>query len=287
MTDVVVASPTLPDRSVRRFVAGAPTIVLTGTLLLVVLAVTVPGIFTDVSPTAVDPSAALAAPSGAHWFGTDQLGRDVFTRVLHGARGSLLLGFGTVVLAVWIGSALGLAAALGGRLVDLVFTRVMAVMIAIPPLLLALLVIAVLGPGSGRTMIAMVAALTPLYGRLVRAEAMVARRSGYVEAARALGVGRTAVVVRHVLPNVLGPTLALATVEVGSAIVYVAGLSFLGLGPRPPSPQWGLMLAEGRDYLRSAWWVGVCPGAVLALTVLAFQAAARRAQERLARRGAG
>jgi len=217
----------------------------------------------------------------------------VCARVLYGARASLLLGVGSVALAVGIGAALGLAAALGGRLVDLVLTRVMDVLIAIPPLMLALLVIAVLGPGSGsgsgsgRTMIATVVALTPLYGRLLRAEAMVARRAGYVEAARGLGVGRMALVVRHVLPNALGPALALATTGVGSAIVYVAGLSFLGLGPQPSTAQWGLMLAEGRDFLRSAWWVGVCPGAALALTVLAFQAAGRRAQQRLVRRDVG
>lgn len=287
MTNVVAAPPTLSDRPAPRLVARASTILLTGTLLLIALAVTAPGILTGASPTAVDPSGVLAAPSGSHWWGTDQLGRDVCARVLYGARASLLLGVGSVALAVGIGAALGLAAALGGRLVDLVLTRVMDVLIAIPPLMLALLVIAVLGPGSGRTMIATVVALTPLYGRLLRAEAMVARRAGYVEAARGLGVGRMALVVRHVLPNALGPALALATTGVGSAIVYVAGLSFLGLGPQPSTAQWGLMLAEGRDFLRSAWWVGVCPGAALALTVLAFQAAGRRAQQRLVRRDVG
>ncbi len=227
---------------------------------------------------------ALAAPGGSHWFGTDQIGRDVFTRILYGARTSLLLGLGAIALAVGGGTLLGLTAALGGRAADLVLMRLADILIAMPPVLLALLVIAVLGAGTTNTVLAIAAALIPVYGRLVRAEAMVVRRSGYVEAAVGLGLRRGPLVARHVLPNALGPVLVLATVGFGSALSYASALSFLGLGTRPPTPEWGLMLSEGRDFLQTAWWIGVFPGAAITVTVIAVNVAGRYAQAHFAGR---
>ncbi len=275
-----------PSRTRLRRI-GRPTVVVAATVLILVAFMAVaPGLFTDASPTDTDPVNALAGPGASHWFGTDQLGRDVFTRVLYGARSSLLLGLGAIALAVCGGTVLGLACALGGRVTDQVLIRLMDVLIALPPVLLALLVIAVLGSGTTNTVIAIATALIPLYGRLVRTEAMVVRRSGYVEAAVGLGLRRGVLVARHVLPNALGPVLVLATVGFGTALIYASGLSFLGLGTRPPTPEWGLMLSEGRDFLQTAWWISVFPGAAITVTVIAVNVVGRYAQSRLAGRTA-
>ncbi|WP_239308017.1 MULTISPECIES: ABC transporter permease [unclassified Frankia] len=271
--------------SARRRRRGRPALVVAAVVLLLVTVVAIaPGLFTDASPTDTDPVNALAAPGGSHWFGTDQIGRDVFTRILYGARTSLLLGLGAIALAVGGGTLLGLTAALGGRVADLVLMRLADILIAMPPVLLALLVIAVLGAGTTNTVLAIAAALIPVYGRLVRAEAMVVRRSGYVEAAVGLGLRRGLLVARHVLPNALGPVLVLATVGFGTALIYASALSFLGLGTRPPAPEWGLMLSEGRDFLQTAWWIGVFPGAAIAVTVIAVNVAGRYAQAHFAGR---
>lgn len=271
--------------SARRRRRGRPALVVAAVVLLLVTVVAIaPGLFTDASPTDTDPVNALAAPGGSHWFGTDQIGRDVFTRILYGARTSLLLGLGAIALAVGGGTLLGLTAALGGRAADLVLMRLADILIAMPPVLLALLVIAVLGAGTTNTVLAIAAALIPVYGRLVRAEAMVVRRSGYVEAAVGLGLRRGPLVARHVLPNALGPVLVLATVGFGSALSYASALSFLGLGTRPPTPEWGLMLSEGRDFLQTAWWIGVFPGAAITVTVIAVNVAGRYAQAHFAGR---
>ena len=269
----------------RRRTAIPPTVLLAGAVLLLILLVGVaPGLFTSTSPDAINPVGALQGPSAAHWFGTDQLGRDLFTRVLYGARPSLLLGFGSTVIAVAGGAVLGLAAALGGRVADQLLMRFSDILLSLPAVLLALMVIAILGPGTVNIMIAIGVAFIPGYGRLVRAEALVVRRSGYVEAAVALGLRRRALVLRHVLPNALAPLLTLAAVGFGSALISASGLSFLGLGPQPPSPEWGAMLSDGRDFLQSAWWIGVFPGAAVTVTVIAVNVVGRYAQDRFTRR---
>ncbi|KPI20807.1 ABC-type transporter, integral membrane subunit [Actinobacteria bacterium OK074] len=262
-----------------------PTVLLAGALLLVVVAVAVaPGLFTAGSPTTTHPLAALRGPSPAHWLGTDQLGRDLLTRILYGARPSLLLGFGSTVLSVVGGAALGLAAALGGRAADHLLMRLADILLALPALLLALLVVTVLGPGTGNVMTAIGIAFVPGYARLVRAEALVVRRSGYVESAVALGLPRRRIVLRHVLPNALAPLLTLATVGFGTALISASGLSFLGLGPAAPSPEWGALLFAGRDFLQTAWWLGVFPGTAVTTTVIAVNVVGRFAQQRFTRR---
>lgn len=214
-------------------------------LLLIVLVAVAPGLFTDVPPSAIAPLDALKGPSSAHWLGTDQLGRDLFSRILHGARPSLLLGFGSTVIAVTGGAVVGLAAALGGRAADGILMRLADVLLALPGLLLALLVVTVLGTGTVNVMLAIGVAFVPGYARLVRAEALVVRRSGYVESAVALGLPRGQIVLRHVLPNALAPLLTLATVGFGTALISASGLSFLGLGPAAPSPEWGRCSPRG------------------------------------------
>ncbi|WP_405461361.1 ABC transporter permease [Streptomyces sp. NBC_00101] len=283
------AAVSAPPRARRRRAGGRPsappTVVAAGALLLLVVLVAVaPQLFTDVSPTAIDPLDALRGPSSAHWFGTDQLGRDLFSRVLHGARPSLLLGFGSTVIAVAGGAVIGLAAALGGRAADGILMRLADILLALPGLLLALLVVTVLGTGTANVMVAIGIAFVPGYARLVRAEALVVRGSGYVEAAVALGLPRRQIVLRHVLPNALAPLLTLATVGFGTALISASGLSFLGLGPAAPSPEWGALLSAGRDFLQTAWWLGVFPGAAVTATVITVNVVGRHAQQRFTRR---
>ncbi|QMU77012.1 ABC transporter permease [Streptacidiphilus sp. PB12-B1b] len=272
-------------RAVRPGRGGRVTLVLaSAVLLLIVLVAADPGLFSSASPIDTDPLHALSAPSGAHWFGTDQLGRDIFTRVLYGARPSVLMGTGATLLAAAGGAVLGLAAALGGRVADQVLMRLADVLLALPPILLALLAVTILGSGPVNVMIAIAAAYVPGYARIVRAETLVIRRSGYVEAAVGLGLPRPLLILRHVVPNALGPMLVLATVGFGSALIAASGLSFLGLGPQPPSPEWGAMLSEGRDFLQTAWWLGIFPGAAITLTALVVNTVGRRAQSGFTRR---
>ncbi len=290
MTAMAVADPALlthppvtGDRTRRRL--SRPGVALAGVVLVLLTLVAVdPGLFTSTAPNETDLARALSGPSGAHWFGTDQLGRDMFARVLYGARPSLLVGLGSTVFALLGGTAVGLAAALGGRVGDEALMRLVDVLLSLPPLLLALLAVTVLGTGTVNVMLAVAIAFAPGYARIVRAEALVVRRSGYVEAAVGLGLRRPVLVARHVLPNTLGPLLVLGTVGFGTSVIYASGLSFLGLGARPPSPEWGAMLSEGRDFLSSAWWIGVFPGLGITVAVIAVNVVGRYAQQRFAGR---
>lgn len=286
MTNVEISPPvpTTDARAGRRVTHPVMLIaaLLLGLILLVAIA---PGLFTDGSPTATNMRQALVAPGRSHWFGTDQLGRDVFTRVVYGTRPALLLGVMATVLAVGGGTVFGLVAALGGRVVDQVVMRVADMLLALPPLLLALLVIAVVGSGTANVAVAVAVAFVPLYARLVRAEALVVRRSAYVEAATALGQRRISVILRHIMPNTLGPLLVMATVGCGTSLLYASALSFFGLGLQPPTPEWGSMLSDGKDILVVAWWVGVFPGAALTVTVVAVNVVGRHVRNRLTGRG--
>ena len=288
MTALVDTPPAPAAARPRPSRALPPPTVLAATagLALLVLVAALPGLFTSVSPTVTDPVDALAGPGAAHWLGTDELGRDEFARVVYGARPSLLIGLSATVLAVAGGALLGLAAALGGRVGDSILMRLVDVLLALPQLLLALLVITVLGTGTGNTAIAVAIGLIPGYARIVRAEAQVVRGSGYVEAAVGLGLRRRAVIARHILPNALGPLLVVATVGFGAAIIAASGLSFLGLGAQPPSPEWGAMLSDGRNYLAVGWWLGVFPGAAITLSVVSINLVGRHLQARFTRRTA-
>jgi peptide/nickel transport system permease protein len=251
-------------------------VVLAAVLLgLLLLAALWPDLLTNRSPDAVDPAAALAGPGGRHWFGTDQLGRDLFSRVVHGARPSLLLGIGATAVAVTVGSVLALVAMVGGRIADEIVMRLTDIFLAFPGILLALLVVAVLGPGTLNATIAIGCAFAPGFTRLVRGEALVVRESDYVRAARVLGHRGATIQWRHVLPNALPPLFALCTLSVGTAVLAGSSLSFLGLGPQPPNPEWGAMLADGRDFLGAAWPLAVFPGAALTLTVVAVNVVGR------------
>lgn len=239
-----------------------------GVLALMVVASVAPWLVTPTSPFETDAAGAGLAPSAAHWFGTDQSGRDVFARVVYGARYSLMVGFGATALALAVGLVLGVGSVLGPRAVDTVVSRVIDVLMAFPEFLLALLVIAVVGPGEASIPIAVALAAVPAYARVARSETLVVSRTGYIRASRLLGVHPLAVVWRHIVPNILSPLLVMAAIGVGTAIVTAAGLSFLGLGPQPPTPEWGIILSEGRNFLATAWWIGVFPGLAITATVL-------------------
>ena len=221
-------------------------------------------------PIKTAPRDALQAPGPAHVLGTDQYGRDVLSRVLHGARISLVVGLVSVSIAVALGVPVGLVSGYYGGRADGLLMRVMDVMLAFPGILLALAIVSVLTPSLANLMIAVGLAAVPTYARLVRGSVLSAKESPYVEAARAVGCRDRLVVVRYILPNVVAPVIVTATLGMGTAVLSAAALSFLGLGSQPPQPEWGRMLSEGRDYLREAWWISTFPGFGIMLTVLAM-----------------
>lgn len=245
-------------------------------LLVLVLAALLPGLFTAADPLRTDIGAALRAPSPEHPFGTDQGGRDVYARVIYGARYSLSIGFGATLIALVVGLVIGAAAGLARRIGDGVLSRAIEIIMAFPEFLLALIVIAIIGPGEASLLVAVAIAVVPAYARVARVQTLVVKRAGYVEAARTLGVSPVLTVLRHVVPNTVGPLLVMATMGVGTAITAAAGLSFLGLGPKPPTPEWGLILSEGRNFLATAWWIAVFPGLVITSTVVATSTIGRR-----------
>jgi peptide/nickel transport system permease protein len=237
--------------------------------LLILLALSAP-LFARQDPLAVDPAARLLPPSGIHPFGTDQLGRDQFSRVIYGARISLVVGVVPVLIAAVSGLSLGLLAGYFRGPTDAIIMRFIDVMMAFPGLLLALAIIAVLGPDLRNLMIAVGIFSVPLYTRVLRSSTLSTRENLHVEAARALGCGHLRIIVRHILPNVLAPLIVLSTLGMANAILVAASLSFLGLGQKPPAPEWGSMLSSARNFLRLAWWMTAFPGLAISVSVLAI-----------------
>ncbi|MCO5176356.1 MAG: ABC transporter permease subunit [Thermomicrobiales bacterium] len=258
--------PNLFARLRRSKVAVAGFVAL---LILVIMAVAAP-IISPYEPNAVAPKDALLAPSGTHLFGTDQYGRDVFSRVVYGTRLSLMVGFISVTIAVVIGTLMGLIAGYYGRWTDTIIMRFVDIMLAFPGILLALALVSILGPSLPNLMIAVGISSVPAYARIVRSSVLSARENVYVDAARVVGATDGVIMRRHVLPNVVAPVIVLATLGTASAILWAASLSFLGLGSQPPTPEWGRMLSEGRNYLREQWWIATFPGIAIMVTVLAM-----------------
>lgn len=238
-------------------------------LLLAVRGILAP-IVAPFDPIDVIPSARTQPPSLDHLFGTDRLGRDIFSRVVHGARLSLWIGFFSVLIGAVPGILLGVIAGYYGRWVDMVIMRFIDVMLTFPTILLALTIVFVLGPSLRNVMLAVGIASIPAYTRLVRGSVLSARELVYVEAARVVGTPDLGIMFRHILPNVTAPVIVLGTLQVATAILSAAGLSFLGMGVQPPTPEWGAMLSEGRNYLRQAWWMSTFPGFAIMVTVLSI-----------------
>jgi len=211
----------------------------------------------------------LQAPSGAHWFGTDELGRDVLSRVLAGARVTVPLALLLVGLSVVIGGILGLAAGFFGRWVDETVMRLTDLVFCFPPIILAMAIAAALGIGTVNTVIAMLVVWWPKFARLSRSLVISQRSMEYVEAAQSIGFGPAHILLRQIIPNAVGPLIVLVTLDLGNAILVFAGLSFLGLGTVPPTPEWGSMVGEGRELVQQ-WWVATFPGLAILTVVMAF-----------------
>ncbi len=221
-------------------------------------------------PVEISADAQLEPPSAKYWLGTDQLGRDNFSRLLYGARLSLVVGFVSVAIGGLAGSLLGLMAGYGGGWIDAGISGLIDIMLAFPGLVLALLIIVYLGPGLLNVMIATGIGSTPRWARLVRNSVMSIKESEYVMAARAAGADDSRIMVRHIFINVMGPVIVFSTLGVGGAILTAASLGYLGLGAQPPTPEWGLMLSESRAFIRVSWWTTTFPGLAIMLSVLSI-----------------
>ncbi|WP_021025684.1 ABC transporter permease, partial [Comamonas sp. B-9] len=240
-----------------------------GVLALVALWAIAPGLFTSYNPVLGTAGQQLQAPSAAHWLGTDALGRDSYARLVYGAVHSLSGAFVAVSVGLVLGSLLGLVAGATGGWVEDVVMRIVDVLLSVPSLLLSLSVIIILGFGTVNAALAVGVVSVASFARLLRSEVVRVRRSDYVEAALGSGGRFAAVLWRHVLPNSLTSVIALAALQFGSAILAISTLGFLGYGAPPPTPEWGLLIAEGRNYISTAWWLTAAPGLLVAAVVLA------------------
>ena len=260
------------DRSTTRWsrTTRSPLFV---TALVLLAALLTTGLLADVvapySPTTVDARRIFRGPTPSHPFGTDRFGRDVLSRILFGIRVSLGIAAASIAVAVVSGSTLGLLAGIG-RVVDQVLGRLMDVFFAFPPILLAIGIAAVLGAGPGTAIVAIAVVYAPLFFRVVRGSVLAESAQSYVEAAEALGLGRAAILVRHILPNVLSPIIVQTAVCLSYGILIESALSYLGVGVQPPTPSWGTILNEGKEFLSVAPWVSLFPGGFIMLAVLAF-----------------
>jgi ABC-type dipeptide/oligopeptide/nickel transport system permease subunit len=250
---------------VRRAIGQAA---IAAAAVIVVILLAAPGLIARTGPT-VTGSAVLAGPGAAHWFGTDQLGRDVFSRTIYGARPVLVASLLGVVLAIVAGVGLGLAAGTAPRWLNSVLMRVVDVLLAIPVLMIALILIATAGSGVRSIVIAIGVAFTPGFARVVEASVRKLRSAEYVQAARVFGSSAARTSVRHLLPNLMTEVVVLGTSAIGWAVLTATTLSFLGLGVQLPQPDWGSDLAAGATYLATAWWLSVFPGLAITVTILA------------------
>jgi len=222
------------------------------------------------NPTKIYPAESLDPPSAKHWFGTDTMGRDVFSRIVHGARYSLLLGLAAVGISSILGTILGLVSGYFGGKTDSLIMRIVDIGLAFPSVLLALLIIAILGAGLTSVTIAIGVSATPPFARLIRGCVLAIKETPFVESARAIGASRTRVVLRHILPEVFAPAITMATLRLAGAIFSASSLSFLGFGAQPPTPEWGAIVSAARHQLRGAWWISTFAGLAIMSTVLAI-----------------
>lgn len=253
-------------RSVLRQVQGAIGIVLLVTLVL--MAILAP-IVAPFDPEHVDVEKILNPPNGMHWLGTDELGRDIMSRIIYGSRVTLQVVFVAVALSLIVGSILGFTAGYLGKAWDAIIMRVMDALLAIPPLILALTIIAALGPDLWNTALAISIAKLGMFARLVRGEVLSLKSMEYVKAARAVGASSIRISVKHIWPNAAGNVIVFSAVIASSALIIESALSFLGLGAQPPTPSWGYMVSTGMQYW-TLWWMSIFPGAAIFLAILSF-----------------
>ncbi|GKV65891.1 MULTISPECIES: ABC transporter permease [Sporosarcina] len=221
-------------------------------------------------PYFMDSSSPLTSPNGQHWFGTDQFGRDIFSRILYGTQISLKVGLIAVGFSLFFGTIIGIVAGYFGGKIDQVLSRITDVLFAFPDILLALVIMAILGPSLTNLMIAIGIVYTPIFARIARGAVLSIRDSLYIEAARSMGVNSFQIMLRHILPNSLAPLIVQVTLSFAFAILAEAALSFLGLGVSPDTPSWGIMLSEAKDWMEISWWTAIFPGVAITLAVLSF-----------------
>ncbi|WP_294706752.1 nickel transporter permease [uncultured Fusobacterium sp.] len=243
-----------------------------GILVILVLLALFADVIADYDTVVIKQNLAnrLKGPSAEHWLGTDEFGRDIFARLIHGARVSLKVGIIAVGISIVLGGILGALAGFYGGKIDNIIMRVMDVFLAVPSILLAIAIVSALGPSILNLMVAISISSVPSYARIVRASVLSIRDQEFVEAARAIGANNARIIFRHIIPNSLAPVIVQGTLGVASAILSTAGLSFIGLGIQPPAPEWGSMLSGGRQYLRYAWWVTTFPGVAIMITILSL-----------------
>ncbi len=254
----------------RRFRKAPAALVGAAVVAAIVLLAVFAPLVAPHDPLAQDLATGAQAPSAAHWFGTDKLGRDVFARIVYGARISIRIGFVAVGLAISAGTLIGMVAGYAGKQTEAVLMGLMDLMLAFPSIILAIAITTVLGPSITNLMLAVGIVYVPQYARLARSAVLSVKEHEYIEAARAVGVRAPAILARHVLPNIVAPLLVQATLGVATAELEAAGLSYLGLGARPPLPEWGAMLNDARDYWLAAPWALLFPGISITVLVLAF-----------------
>jgi len=250
-------------------------------LAVVVIAAALPGVLATDDATVLDPTRVLTAPGEQTLLGTDHYGRSVLTLLVHGARAALVIGLAATLLGMLIGSLVGLVAGYLGGAADMLLGRFVDILMCFPGVLLALVIASALGASTTNLIIAVGISAVPGFARVMRGQVLTIRGRLYVEAARSAGFGPGRVLMRHILPNSVAPTVVLATVTVGTSVVVAASLSFLGLGVRSEIPDWGQLLAMGQPYLAGAWWISTFPGIVLTLTVIAVSLAGDWLRDRL------
>jgi peptide/nickel transport system permease protein len=269
MSTTVAIAPAVHGTLRRALQGTGARVGLVIAIIFLVLTVAAP-LVAPYDPYDQDLSSALQAPSSDHPFGTDQYGRDTLSRVIYGTRTALLAIVMADVLALVVGGSLGLIAGFSGGRIDALIMRIVDVLLAFPYLLLALIIVAALGPSLTNTVIAIGIIYTPQYARLMRGQVLRVQTADFVMAAQAIGATRLRVALRHILPNSFTPVLVLATLQSGGVVVETAGLSFLGLGAQPPSPDWGALLADGHGYFLTAWWIATFPGLAIFAVVVGF-----------------
>ncbi|UCZ55415.1 ABC transporter permease [Bacillus shivajii] len=238
-------------------------------LSFIIVAITAP-FLTSYTYSSMNAADRLQPPSSQYWFGTDDLGRDIFTRIVYGARISLMVGFFAVTGALVFGTLLGVLAGYYRRWVDMLISRIFDIMLAFPSILLAIAIVAILGPSLQNALIAIAIINIPIFGRLVRSKVISISQEEYIMAAKAQGMKNGRILFHHVLPNSIGPIIVQATLGFGTAILEAAALGFLGLGAQAPTPEWGRMLSDARQYIQSAPWTVLFPGLSIMLVVLGF-----------------
>ena len=229
-------------------------------------------VFFDYETLVIQQNASLKLqpPSAEHWLGTDEVGRDILARIVHGARISLPVAFATIAIATVVGGLLGAIAGYGSRRVDDVIMRVMDIFLAIPSILLSIALVSAMGTSVTNMMLAISISNIPPFARIVRSAVLTIKNEEYIEAARAIGASDKRIILKHILPNCMAPTIVQATLSIAGSILAIASLSFIGLGISPPTPEWGSMVSTGRQYFRAAWWVCAFPGLAIMLTILSL-----------------